>query len=30
MNLVATQALDDLKPSVKHLIKELKVKQDEY
>lgn len=30
MNLVATQALDNLKPSLKHLIKELKVKQDEY
>lgn len=30
MNLVAAQALDDLKPSIKHLIKELKVKQDEY
>lgn len=30
MNLVATQALDNLKPSLKHLIKELKIKQDEY
>lgn len=30
MNLVATQALDNLKPALKHLINELKIKQDEY
>lgn len=30
MNLVATQALDELKPSIEHLIKELTIKQDEY